>query len=96
MEQKLIKITIPDVWVEIKEEDHHPKFLMIGKNGELIKGFYLDVLDKIGMILSVTESEHPGLIPNAELIDNFYIEKMYHVYCESHTFYLIQDQFSFL
>ena len=96
MEQRLIKIIIPDVWVEIKEEDAHPTFLMIGKNGELIKGFYFDVLDKIGIILSVTESEHPGVIPNSELIDDFYIEKMYHVYCESHMFYLIQNQFSYL
>jgi hypothetical protein len=96
MEQRLIKITIPNVWVEIKEEEQKPPFLMIGKNGELIKGFYFDALDKIGIILNVTETEYSGLIPNSELIDNFYIEKMYHVYCESHTFYLIQDQFNFL
>ena len=63
MEQRLIKITIPNVWVEIKEEEQKPPFLMIGKNGELIKGFYFDALDKIGIILNVTETEYSGLIP---------------------------------
>ncbi len=94
---QLIKINIPNVWVEIHHDDKTSKFfLMIGKNGELSRGFYFEVLDKIGMILSITESEHPAFIPNSELIEDFKIEKMYHVYCENHEFYLIQDQFNFL
>ncbi len=93
---RLIKINIPDVWVEGSVDDtrnsvYTPMYLFrFSKDGEIKPGFYHDVQNKIGMIMNVE------LIDTKKIDDEEYNLNMYYVYCDNESFYLKADQFTYL